>query len=82
MGTFKGGGIGVLEGRSLSLMTITSGFFTEATPLLCCVTVLLLLLSVLFTSAEGGGGGGAISITSRSVLASDLLASMSAEDKP
>ena len=44
IGTFKGGGTGVLEGRSPSLMTTGSGFLIEAIPLFCCVAVLVLLL--------------------------------------
>ena len=77
MGTFKGGGRGVLEGRSLSLMTTGSGFFAEVTPLFCCVTVLVVL--VLFSST---GGGGATSITSGSALELDLLDSVSSEVNP
>ena len=82
MGTFKGGGRGVLVGKSLSLMTTGSGCFTEATPFFCCVIVVVLAM-VLFSSTGGGGGrGGAISITSGSALEWDLVASISSVDKP
>ena len=75
MGTFKGGGTGVLEGRSPSLMTTGAETFAETTPLFCCVTALTLL--VLFSS-DGGG----TSITSVVALESNLLASLSSEVKP
>ena len=75
MGTFKGGGIGVLEGRSLSLMTTGSDFFDDTTPFFCCVAALTLL--VLFSS-----DGGKTSFTSVVALESDLLASLSSDVKP
>ena len=75
MGTFKGGGTGVLEGKSLSLMTTGSDLFADTTPLFCCVAVLTPL--ELFSS-DGGG----TSFTSVVALESDLLASLSSEDKP
>ena len=78
MGIFRGGGAGVLEGRSLSSTAIGSNFSAEDTPLFCCCGTVVERFSdtmlVLFSSK-----GGSTSFISGSGLEVDLLSSSGAK---